>query len=184
MRHCTLDDFWNNCQPENTLKSHQIVWIRNAMTQHSSEEHYSGIIISVMASQNTSVSIVCSNVCSGADQRKRQSSAPLVFVKGIHRWPVDWSASPLFKLYSPAIRNSRNIINWKHCKHRLFHLSILKEFYKSSNSCSKSSWIVNWIKTVRLDSLGGLVYFVNMRHNTGKTREKCLNFYILEEIGL
>ena len=29
------------------------------------------------------------NVCSGADQRKHQSSASLAFVRGIHRWPVD-----------------------------------------------------------------------------------------------
>ena len=41
-----------------------------------------------MASQITSVSIVYSLFCSGADQRKHQSSASLAFVKGIHRWPV------------------------------------------------------------------------------------------------
>ena len=33
--------------------------------------------------------IVCSTVCSGADQRKHQSSASLAFVGGIHRWLVD-----------------------------------------------------------------------------------------------
>ena len=42
-----------------------------------------------VASQNTSVSIVCSTVCSGADQRKHQSSASLDFVRGIHRPPVE-----------------------------------------------------------------------------------------------
>ena len=31
----------------------------------------------------------CSTICSGADQRKYQSFAPLVFVRGIHRWPVN-----------------------------------------------------------------------------------------------
>ena len=40
-----------------------------------------------MPSQITSVSIVCSSVCTGADQRKRPSSASLAFVRGIHRWP-------------------------------------------------------------------------------------------------
>ena len=35
------------------------------------------------------VSIVCSNVHSGADKRKHQSSASLAFVRGIHRWLVD-----------------------------------------------------------------------------------------------
>ena len=43
----------------------------------------------VMASQITGVSIVCSTVCSGADQRKHQSSASLAFMRGIHRWPVN-----------------------------------------------------------------------------------------------
>ena len=42
-----------------------------------------------MASQITGVSMVCSTVCSGADQRKHQISASLAFVRGIHRWPVN-----------------------------------------------------------------------------------------------
>ena len=45
--------------------------------------------MSTMASQITGISIVCSTVFSGADQRKHQSSASVVFVRGIHRWPVD-----------------------------------------------------------------------------------------------
>ena len=34
-------------------------------------------------------SIVCSTVCSCAGQRKHQSSTPLAFVRGSHRWLVD-----------------------------------------------------------------------------------------------
>ena len=45
--------------------------------------------MNVMASQITCVSIVCSTVCSDADQRTHQSSASLAFVRGIHRWPVE-----------------------------------------------------------------------------------------------
>ena len=41
------------------------------------------------ASQITSLAIVYSTVYSGADQRKHQSSASLVFVRGIHRGPVN-----------------------------------------------------------------------------------------------
>ena len=51
--------------------------------------HYRDINMSVMASQITSVSNVCSAHCPGADQRKHQGSASLAFVSGIHRWPVD-----------------------------------------------------------------------------------------------
>ena len=52
-------------------------------------QHYSDIIMGAVASQITGVSIVCSIVCSGADQRKRQSSVSLVFGWGEsigHRW--------------------------------------------------------------------------------------------------
>ena len=52
-------------------------------------EHYSDVIMGTMASQITSASIVYSHVCSGADQRKHQSSASLAFVRGIHQWPVN-----------------------------------------------------------------------------------------------
>ena len=51
--------------------------------------HYDDVIMSGMASQITSVSIVCSTVGSGEDQRKHQSSASLAFVRGIHWWPVN-----------------------------------------------------------------------------------------------
>ena len=51
--------------------------------------HRSDVIMRAMASQITGVSRVCSIVCSGADQRKHQSSAPLAFVRGIHRSPVN-----------------------------------------------------------------------------------------------
>ena len=45
--------------------------------------HYSDVIMSTMASQITSVSIICSTVSSGADQRKHQSSASVAFVGGM-----------------------------------------------------------------------------------------------------
>ena len=47
---------------------------------------YNDVIMSAMASQITDVSFVCLTVCSGADQRRHQSSASLTFVRGIHRW--------------------------------------------------------------------------------------------------
>ena len=46
--------------------------------------HYSDVIMSKTASQITGVLVVYSTVCSGANQRKHQSSASLAFVRGIH----------------------------------------------------------------------------------------------------
>ena len=57
---------------------------------HSNTAHYSGVLMNAMASQITGVSIVSSAARSGVDKRKLQSSASLAFVRGIHRWPVDF----------------------------------------------------------------------------------------------
>ena len=56
---------------------------------HECNAHYSDVIMSAMASQITSLTIVCWNSCSGADQIKYQCSASLAFVRGIHRWLVN-----------------------------------------------------------------------------------------------
>ena len=50
--------------------------------------HYNDVIMGAMTSQITSLMIVYSIVCSGADQ-KHQSSASLAFVWGIHHWLVN-----------------------------------------------------------------------------------------------
>ena len=55
-------------------------------------KHYGDVVMDTIASQIISLTIVYSTVYSGADsgadQRKHQSSASLVFVRGIHRGPV------------------------------------------------------------------------------------------------
>ena len=49
--------------------------------------NYIDVIMGGIASQITSLTIVCSTVYSDADQRKHQSSSSLTLVRGIHRWP-------------------------------------------------------------------------------------------------
>ena len=70
-----------------------------------------------MASQITAVSSVCSTVCSGADQRKHQSSAPLAFVRGIHRWPVTCV------FVSERSSNAENVFIW-YRDHGLLHKGV------------------------------------------------------------
>ena len=67
------------------LKMSSVIW----RSFYSSSYHYNDMIMSAMASQITAISIICSTVCSCADQRKHQSSALLAFVRKIERWPVD-----------------------------------------------------------------------------------------------
>ena len=51
--------------------------------------HYNDVIMSAMASQITSLTIVYSIVYSGAYQRKHQSFASLAFERGNHQWTVN-----------------------------------------------------------------------------------------------
>ena len=45
--------------------------------------HYNDVIVSTIAPEITSASIIYSTVCSGTNQRKHQFSASLAFVRGI-----------------------------------------------------------------------------------------------------
>ena len=71
---------------EKKQQSHPMATCLALLYTPPTESHYSDVIISAIASQITGVSIVCSTVCSGADQRNHQSSASLAFVRGVHRW--------------------------------------------------------------------------------------------------
>ena len=65
-----------------------IAWLwRCQLSKHNSmcTMHYNDVIMTTMASQIISPTVVYSIVYSGADQRKHQSSASLAFVRGIHR---------------------------------------------------------------------------------------------------
>ena len=71
------------------------------------DDHYRDVIMSAMASPIIGVSIVCSTICSGADQRKHQSTASLVYVRRVHRWPVTGDPSQMAS-------NAGNVSIWWH----------------------------------------------------------------------
>ena len=77
--------------------------------------HYNDVIMSVIASQITSPTIVYSTVYSGADKRKHQSSASLAFSRGIHRGPVN---SP----HKWPEKGKNVSIWWRHHVHSSSHL--------------------------------------------------------------
>ena len=78
---------------ENKLILFKLVsWRRtddNPISQPMMTKHYDDVIMSTIASQITSLTIVYSTVHWGADQSKHQSPASLAFVWGIHRGPVN-----------------------------------------------------------------------------------------------
>ena len=64
-------------------------WVHGVQSPDNSDKHYDDVIMSTIASQITSLTIVYSTIYSGVDQSKHQSSASLAFVWGIHRGPVN-----------------------------------------------------------------------------------------------
>ena len=65
------------------------MWIRINVQYACFWWHYDDVIMSAIASQITSLTIVYSTVYPGADQSKHESSASLAFVWGSHRGPVN-----------------------------------------------------------------------------------------------
>ena len=82
----------------------------------------------------TSVWIVCSTVCSGADQRKHQSSTSLASVRGIHWWPVN---SPN---KGPVTRKMFS-----------FDDAIMTHIYQCINLCSVKSKIVPCLSKISIN---------------------------------
>ena len=63
------------------------VWVQSTGNK---PQHYDDVIMTMLASQITSLPVVCSIVYSDVNQRKHQSSASLAFVREIHRGPVNF----------------------------------------------------------------------------------------------
>ena len=84
--------------------------------------HYDDVIMSTIASQITSLTIVYSTVYTDADQSKHQSSASLAFVWGIHRgpvnsphkWPVTRKMFPFDDVIMISRKKSSNVlVSWR-----------------------------------------------------------------------
>ena len=76
--------------------------------------HYNNVIMSAMASQITSPTIVYSTVYSGAHQRNHQNFASLAFLRGIHWWPVN---SPHKRPVTRKIFPFDDVIMWNFDQH-------------------------------------------------------------------
>ena len=110
------------------------------------ERHYNNVIMSMIASQITSLTIVYSTVSSDADERKHQSSASLAFVQGIHRrpvnsprkWPVTRNVFPfddvIMEHANPPITHWISFRNWcsNHSDTQLKTVSIYEDVIKGN----------------------------------------------------
>ena len=102
-----------------------------------------------MASQITSLTILYSTVYSSANQRKHQSAASLVFVRGTHQWTVNssykWPVTrKMFpfddvskhKIYRPSRRNTMIYI---YCR-SIFRWTYVSRGFKFSSSHNESTY--------------------------------------------
>ena len=104
--------------------------------------------MNAMASQITSLSIVYSTVYLGADQIKRQSSASLAFVRGIHRWPVNTPhKGPVTRKMFPFQDSRFKMALLLPIKHRIIYITVISTWNvnTSTNTAmhyhgSKGSW--------------------------------------------
>ena len=121
--------------------------------------HYNGVIMGTIVSQITSLTIVYSTVYSGADQRKHQSSASPAFVRGIHRWlmnyPHKWRVTRKIFPFDDVIM--RSMIKGEAqeqlyvCKNPSFtSANLLKMWHYISNQCrvcynQPHKWVQNTV---------------------------------------
>ena len=87
----TLVDRIRHSSPCNADVWNIAVLIHAYITENTVKKiYYDDVIMTMLASQITSLTVVYSIVYSGVIQRKHQSSASLAFVREIHRGPVNF----------------------------------------------------------------------------------------------
>ena len=102
--------------------------------QYTQMTHCRNVIMSAMASQVTGVSIVYSTASSGIGQIKHQTLRHWPFVRGIHRWPVNFPhkgpvTRKMFPLNNVIMNTVRVLlVRWDH--NQGFSLSRHEKWYK------------------------------------------------------
>ena len=130
--------------------------------------HYNGVIMSAMVSQITSLKIVYSNACSGANQRKYQSSCVTGLCEG---------NSPMTGEF-PAQRasNAENAsIWWRHHGSATFRkhmeLCLLKGWPLPKQPCGESAWLSQMVhqllQQIRISKKNRIALFWQIRIRSG-----------------
>ena len=117
--------------------------------------HYNDVIMGVMASQITILTIVCSSVYSGADQRKHQSSASLALcVRGIHRSPVNsphkWPVTRKIFPFDDVIMFYRYDYHIREMSKKMSKMALFSLLFYSQRGIKLSETRLKWIDTETL----------------------------------
>ena len=118
--------------------------------------HYDDVIMTMLASQITSLTVVYSIVYSGVNQRKHHSSASLAFVREIHRGPVNFPHKwPVTRKMFPF----DDVIMFREFSRITGLWRIFKTFYVLSTLDSVAFYCVNlrrWILYINVRKQGKL----------------------------
>ena len=149
--------------------------------------YYGDVIMGAMASQITSLTIVCSNLYSGADQRKHESSVSLAFVRGIHRWPVNSPhKGPVTRKMSPF--NDVILIcawtdSWRRCGFETLQRSLWRQYNEFENRdlllhatdyVNEHLWNFRWLPQDTFDDMSVSVQVMVWCHQaTGHYLSQC-----------
>ena len=143
-----------------------IKWHTIALKRWPATNHYIDVIMTTMASQITSLTVVYLTVYSDAYQRKYQSSASLDFVWGFHRdrWiPPKGSVTQKMLPLDSVIKND---VPFFICKMFVVTIVVLYMFYEYSG---RYIYLAFWIEFVV--SAGWRVTTMTLRQSLCTTRD-------------
>ena len=142
------------------------------LTKTFDNSHYCDVNMSAMASEITSVSIVYSTVCSGADQRKHQRSTSLAFVWRIHRWPVckEFDLDNRINTLGPR-KNGRHFAD-----------DILKCIFLNENAGILPKISLKFVPKVRINNIPALVQIMAWRRPGDKSSSEPMMVSLLTYI--
>ena len=137
------------------------IWVDSGHGTVKQQPHYVDVTMGVIASQITSLTIVYSSVYSDADQRKHQSSASLVFVRGIHR--DRWIPRTKGQLRGKCFHLMTSPCHYLNQFDLRLLASIPVEFYRIFTSCAqKVAFKINFLTFLCICE--GMIHEVNC-HN-------------------
>ena len=100
--------------------------------------HYNDVIMSAMASQYTSLTVVYSTVYSRRRSKKHQSFASLAFVRGIHRWSVN---SP----HKGPVKRSENDNTYQPIYQTMYSPLLITEIGLENNNFALAHYLIQCV---------------------------------------
>ena len=123
---------------------------------------HNDVIISAIATQITGFSIVCSAVCSGADQRK-QSSASLAVVRGIPRWAVDYRKEPVTRKFFHLMTSvGVTCRKFTYIHHKTKVVAKKKTYFSPYSEISSYTFILCYVIPCHVISCHVILYYITM----------------------